>query len=421
MLNRAVVRATKASAARRGYATKPVTKRDAVIVSGVRTATGSFGGSLAGASATQLGAHVVKHAVERAGLKPEQVNAVIMGNVISANLGQAPARQAALLGGLPKSTITTTVNKVCASGMKTMMIAAQEINLGLNDVIVAGGMESMSNVPYYVDAKARFGGFKYGHGQFTDGILRDGLTDVYDNIHMGVCAEHCAKTMNFTRQDQDNFAIESYKRAAEATKAGLFKAEIAPFELPAKKGAKEPSFFTEDEEFKKVNFDKIPTLRPAFDKAGTVTAANASALNDGASAAVVTSLEAAESLGLKPMARIIGMADAERAPIEFTIAPALAIPKALAMAGIKAEDVDFWEINEAFAVVLLANMKMLNIPHEKVNVRGGAIALGHPIGSSGCRITVSLAHLLQQSGKKYGVAAICNGGGGASAIVIERI
>jgi acetyl-CoA C-acetyltransferase len=344
-----------------------------------------------------------------------------MGNVISANLGQAPARQATILGGLPKATVTTTVNKVCASGMKTIMLASQDILLNQADVIVAGGMESMSNVPYYVDARARFGGFKYGHSQFTDGILRDGLTDVYDNIHMGVCAEHCAKTFNFSRQEQDNYAVSSYTRGAEATKAGLFKPEIVPFELPAKKGAKEPTFFTEDEEFKKVNFDKIPTLKPAFDKAGSVTAANSSALNDGASAVVVSSLEAAEKHGMKPLARIIGWADAERAPIEFTIAPALAIPKALARAGIKVEDVDFWEINEAFAVVSLANMKLLNIPHEKINVRGGAIALGHPIGSSGCRITVSLAHLLQQTGKRYGVAAICNGGGGASAVVIERM
>lgn len=344
-----------------------------------------------------------------------------MGNVISANLGQAPARQAAILGGLPKSTITTTINKVCASGMKSIMFASQDIALGQADIIVAGGMEAMSNVPYYVDARARLGGLKFGHAQFIDGLVRDGLTDVYDNIAMGVCAEHCAKTYNFTREEQDKYAILSYTRGADSTKAGLFKPEIVPFELPPKKGTKEPVIFAEDEEYKKANLDKIPTLKPVFDKAGTVTAANSSALNDGASAVALSSLESAEKLGLKPLARIIGFADAERAPIDFTIAPALAIPKALVRAGIKLEDVDFFELNEAFAVVSLANMKLLNIPAEKINVRGGAIALGHPIGSSGCRITVTLAHLLQQTGKRYGVAAICNGGGGASAIVLERL
>jgi acetyl-CoA C-acetyltransferase len=397
---------------------KIVKAREAVIVSAVRTPTGSFLGSLANVSATQLGSIVIKGAVEKAGLKPEQVEEVIMGNVLQANIGQSPARQASLGAGLPVSCDVTTVNKVCASGMKAIMYAAQAVMLGHRDIVVAGGMESMSNAPFYVDGKIRKG-LKYGNDQFIDSILRDGLTDAYDKIHMGNCGDMTAEKYNITRQQQDDYAIKIYKAAAQATKDGKFVDEIIPVPLPQKKG--DPVLFKEDEEFKKAQFDKIPTLKPAFNPKGTVTAANASPLNDGASAVVVMSAERAKALGLTPIARIRGFADAATKPLEFTVAPSLAVPRALQLAGVKASEVDFWELNEAFSVVALVNQQLLNIDPAKLNIRGGAVGLGHAIGSSGARITVTLAHILRQEKGKIGVASICNGGGGASAIVIERI
>lgn len=389
---------------------------EVVIVSAVRTPIGSFGGSLASIPAPKLGAIAIRHAVERAGIEPKQVQECIMGNVISANLGQAPARQSAIYGGLPTSTICTTVNKVCSSGMKAIMLASQSIMLGQNQIVVAGGFESMSNVPYYLD-KGR-NGYKYGHGGVVDGILKDGLWDPYDNHHMGSAGESCAKKFSFSREDQDKFAIESYKRAQEAWAKGAFKNEVVPVPVPGKKG---DVLVTEDEEHKKVDFSKVSTLKPAFDKSGTITAANASSLNDGASALVLMDGEKAKELGLKPLARIIGFGDAEQEPIDFPTAPAKATPKALNMAGIKANEVDFWEINEAFAVVVLANTKLLGLDPSKVNVDGGAVSLGHPIGMSGARLVTHLTHLLHQRNGKFGCASICNGGGGASAIVIERV
>eukprot|EP01089_Gocevia_fonbrunei_P014062 TRINITY_DN3772_c0_g1_i1.p1 TRINITY_DN3772_c0_g1~~TRINITY_DN3772_c0_g1_i1.p1 ORF type:complete len:342 (+),score=108.88 TRINITY_DN3772_c0_g1_i1:261-1286(+) len=340
-----------------------------------------------------------------------------MGNVISAGMGQAPARQATIFAGLPESVITTTVNKVCASGMKSIMLSAQSIMTGQSEILVAGGMESMSNVPYYLP-KAR-NGYKYGHGQVLDGLLHDGLWDVYNDHHMGMCGEACATKYNISREMQDNYAVESYKRAAAAVKAGAFAQEIVPVSIPQKKG---PALeISEDEEYKKIDFDKVPKLSSAFKKDGTVTAANASSLNDGASALIIMSEAKAKEKGLTPLARIIGFGDAEMAPIDFPIAPSMAIPKALKHAGITdINSVDFWEINEAFSVVSLANMQLLGIKHEKLNVLGGAVGLGHPIGSSGARIVVTLAHLLKNKNAKIGVAAICNGGGGASAIVLEK-
>ncbi|WP_461790548.1 acetyl-CoA C-acyltransferase [Pedobacter sp.] len=390
--------------------------REVVIVSAVRTPIGSFGGSLSGFSATQLGGIAIKGALEKAGVEPNQVQEVYMGNVLSANLGQAPATQAAKFAGLPDLP-ATTINKVCASGTKAIMLAAQSIALGQNDIAVAGGMESMSNVPYYLD-KAR-NGYRLGHGQITDGLVKDGLWDVYNDYHMGSAAELCAETCHITREDQDNFAIESYKRAQNAQSNGKFKAEIVPVEIKDRKG--NVTLLDTDEEPAAVKFDKIPTLKPVFKKDGTVTAANASTLNDGAAALVLMSAEKAAELGLTPLAKILAYADAQQAPEWFTTAPSKAIPLALQRANISKEQVDYFEINEAFSVVSLANNQALGLDGEKVNVNGGAVAIGHPLGASGARIVVTLLAVLQQNNGKIGVAGICNGGGGASAIVIENL
>lgn len=390
--------------------------RDVVIVAAVRTPVGSFGGSLAGFSATQLGGFAIKAAVEKAGLKPDSIQEVYMGNVLSGNLGQAPATQAAKFAGLVDLP-ATTINKVCASGTKAIMLAAQSIALGENDIVVAGGMESMSNVPYYLD-KAR-NGYRLGHGQITDGLVKDGLWDVYNDYHMGSAAELCAETCNITREDQDNFAIESYKRAQAAQVAGKFTNEIAPIEIKDRKG--NITFFDTDEEPNAVKFDKIVGLKPVFKKDGTVTAANASSLNDGAAALVLMSADKAKELGIKPIAKILAYADAQQAPEWFTTAPSKAIPLALSKANLTTNDVDFFEINEAFAVVSLANNQELNLADNKVNVNGGAVAIGHPLGASGARIVVTLLSVLAQNNGKIGVAGICNGGGGASAIVVENL
>ncbi len=390
--------------------------KEVVIISATRTPIGSFGGSLAGLSATQLGAVVIKSAVEKAGLKPEQIQEVFMGNVLSANLGQAPATQAAIFGGLPYLS-ATTVNKVCASGMKAIMLAAQSIASGQNDIVLAGGMESMSNVPYYLD-KAR-NGYRLGNGQLTDGLIKDGLWDVYNDYHMGSAAELCAADCHISREEQDAFAIESYKRAQQAQVDGKFKAEITPVELKDKKG--DVTFFVDDEEPKAVKFDKIPSLKPVFKKDGTVTAANASTLNDGAAAVILMSKEKADELGIKPIAQIISFADAQQAPEWFTTAPSKALPLALHRAGLSTDEIDYFEINEAFSVVAIANNQLMQIDAAKVNVNGGAVALGHPLGASGARIIVTLLHVLQQNSGKYGAAGICNGGGGASAMVLKNL
>jgi acetyl-CoA C-acetyltransferase len=386
------------------------------IVSAVRTAIGSFGGSLASVSATKLGATAIKGALEKINLAPTEVQEVFMGCVIQANLGQAPARQASKFAGLPDNVICTTINKVCASGMKAVTLGAQSIMLGENDVVVAGGMENMSLVPYYLE-QARYG-YKFGNGAVIDGISKDGLVDVYHNYPMGVAAELCATDCNISREDQDAFAIESYTRSANAWKAGKFDAEIVPVVIPQKKG--DALVFAHDEEYKNVKFDKIPGLNPVFKKDGTVTAANASTINDGASAMVLMSKQKMEALGLKPLAKIVSFADAEQAPEWFTTTPSKAIPKALAKVGKTVADVDFFEINEAFSVVALANNKEMKLDANKVNVNGGAVSLGHPLGSSGSRILVTLVHVLHQNNAKIGVAGICNGGGGATAIVIEK-
>ncbi len=391
--------------------------KEVFIVAKARTPIGSFSGSLAALSASQLGAVVIKSAVERAGIKASDVNEVFMGNVMSAGMGQAPATQAMIFAGLPSTIPSVTINKVCASGSKAIMLGAQSIMLGQNDIVVAGGMESMSNVPYYLD-KAR-SGYRLGHGQLTDGIVKDGLWDVYNDYHMGNAAELCAKECNITRADQDEFAIESYKRSAAAWAAGKFNNEIVAVEIPQR--GKDPLMVTTDEDYNKVNFDKIPSLKPVFVKDGTVTAANASTLNDGASAIVLMSKEAVERTGAKPIAKILGFADAAQAPEWFTTAPSKAIPLALKRAGIEQSKVDFYEINEAFAVVSVANNRELKLDPNKVNVYGGAVSLGHPLGSSGSRIVVTLLSVLEQEGGKIGVTGICNGGGGASAIVIEKI
>lgn len=387
------------------------------IASLARTPLGSFGGALADIAAPHLGAAAIKSALERAGIAADRVEEVLMGNVCSANIGQAPARQAAIYAGLPASTVCTTINKVCASGMKSAMFAAQSIMLGQRDIVVAGGMENMSQIPYYVP-KARFG-YKFGNAEFIDGLAKDGLTDVYNQFAMGVCADRTAAKYGFSREEQDAYAIQSYKRAAAATQNGFFQAEIVPVQLPSKKG--DAVLMTEDEEYKNVNFDKIPGLRPAFGKDGTVTAANASTINDGAAAMVLVSESALKSLNIQPIARIIGFADAEQEPEWFTTAPTLAAPRALKMAGIQQKDVDYFEVNEAFSAVVMAFNKVLDIDPERVNIFGGAVSLGHPLGASGARIMVTLANVLQQKRGKYGVAAICNGGGGASAIVLERL
>jgi len=390
--------------------------KEVYIVSATRTPIGSFGGSLANLSATQLGAVVIKSAVEKAGLQPADIQEVYMGNVLSANLGQAPATQAAIFAGLPYLP-AITVNKVCASGMKAIMLAAQSIANGDNDIVLAGGMESMSNVPYYLD-KAR-NGYRLGNGQITDGLVKDGLWDVYNDYHMGSAAELCAVDCNVTREEQDAFAIESYKRAQASQAAGKFTDEITPVELKDKKG--DVTLFSNDEEPATVKFEKIPTLKPVFKKDGTVTAANASTLNDGAAALVLMSKEKAEAMGIKPLARIVSFADAQQAPEYFTTAPSKAIPLALHKAGLSSEQIDFFEINEAFSVVSVANNKLLKLDAAKVNVNGGAVAIGHPLGASGARIIVTLVHVLQQNKGKLGAAGICNGGGGASAMVIENL
>jgi acetyl-CoA C-acetyltransferase len=390
--------------------------KEVYIVSAVRTAMGSFGGTLAGVSATQLGATAIKGALAKINLDGKLVTEVFMGSVLQANLGQAPARQAAKFAGLPDSVNCTTVNKVCASGMKSVMLAAQSIMLGENDVVVAGGMENMSSVPFYSDA-VRWGA-KYGDSKLIDGLAKDGLTDVYGNVPMGNCAELCAKDMKFSREEQDAFAIESYKRSAAAWSAGKFKEEVVPVTVKTKKGEVE---FAEDEEYKNVMFEKIPTLKPVFQKDGTVTAANASTMNDGAAALVLMSKEKAEALGLQPLAKIRGFADAAQAPEWFTTSPSIAVPKAVEKAGLKMSDINYFEFNEAFSVVGLANIKLLNLDASKVNVNGGAVSLGHPLGASGARIIVTLINVLKQNNAKYGAAAICNGGGGASAFVIENV
>lgn len=391
--------------------------REVYIVSAVRTPLGSFGGSLAGISATKLGAIAIKGALDRINLDPNEVTEVFMGAVLQANLGQAPARQAAKFAGLPDSVHCTTINKVCASGMKAIMIGAQSIMLGDNEVVVAGGMENMSQVPYYVESM-RWGN-KYGNTTLIDGLAKDGLTDVYHNYAMGNAAELCSKECNISREEQDAYAIESYKRSAAAWAAGKFNDEIVPVMIPQRKG--DPIVFKEDEEYKNVNFDKVPQLNPVFVKEGTVTAANASTMNDGAAAVILMSKEKAESLGIKPLAVIRGYADAEQAPEWFTTSPAKAIPRAVAKAGLALKDIDYFEINEAFSVVAIANNKEMNLDPAKVNVNGGAVSLGHPLGASGARIVVTLIHVLKQNNARYGAAGICNGGGGASALVIERL
>lgn len=391
--------------------------KEVYIISAVRTPMGSFGGKLTGISATKLGAIAIKGAIEKAGIDGKEVTEVYMGNVLQANLGQAPARQAARFAGLPDSVHCTTINKVCASGMKSVMLAAQSIMCGDNDVVVAGGMESMSNVPFYAE-NMRWGN-KYGDVKMIDGLAKDGLTDVYHNYAMGNAAELCAKDCNISREAQDTFAIESYKRSAAAWSAGRFNDEIVPVEIPQKKG--DPIVFKEDEEYKSVNFDKIPQLKPVFVKDGTVTAANASTMNDGAAALVLMSKEKAEKLGKKPIAIIRSYADAEQAPEWFTTSPSIAMPRAVEKAGLKMNDIHYFEINEAFSVVSLANMEKLKLDASKVNVNGGAVALGHPLGCSGARILVTLIHVLKQNSSKYGAAGICNGGGGASAMVIENV
>ncbi len=387
------------------------------IVSAVRTPIGSFGGILSSLTAVQLGSAAIKGALEKAGVAATEVNEVFMGNVISANLGQAPARQAALGTGIGTNVPCTTVNKVCASGMKAVMLGAQSIMLGINDVVVAGGMESMSNIPYYVP-RARFG-YKYGHGELVDGLVKDGLWEVYNDFAMGNCADHTAKEMNISREEQDEYAINSYKRAAKSWQEGWFKDEIVPVEVPQRKG--EPLVVSEDEEYKNVKFEKIPNLRPVFSKEGTVTAANASTINDGASALILVSKKKMDELGLKPLARIAGFGDAAQDPLWFTTAPAQALPKALKQAGLSKDDIDYFEINEAFSVVVLANNKELGLDPEKVNVFGGAVSLGHPLGASGARIITTLNNVLHKKGGRYGAAGICNGGGGASAIVLEKV
>lgn len=391
--------------------------KEVVIVSGVRTPMGSFGGSLSTVSATKLGAAAIKGALKNAGIELNQINEVFMGNVLQANLGQAPARQAAIFAGISKEVPCTTINKVCSSGMKSVMLAAQTIICGDNDIVVAGGMESMSNVPHYF-AKGR-AGQKLGDMKLVDGLVTDGLTDAYNRVHMGICAEKCANEMNFSREQQDAFAIESYKRSAAAWSIGKFSDEVVPVTVPQKRG--DDLVITEDEEYKNVKMEKIPTLRPVFDKEGTVTAANASTLNDGASALVLMSAEKAKEMGATPLAKIISYADTAQDPEWFTTAPSKALPIALSKAGVDIVDVDYFELNEAFSVVGLANMQILGLDSDKVNVNGGAVSLGHPLGCSGSRIIVTLMNVLTQNKGKIGAAGICNGGGGASAIVIERL
>ena len=389
--------------------------KEVVIVSAARTPIGSFLGSLSTITASKLGAIAIKGALDKINLKPELVQEVLMGNVVQAGVGQAPARQAAIHAGIPDTVPCTTVNKVCASGMKAVMLAAQSIANGDTDIVVAGGMENMSLIPHYLYAR---NGTKFGPTTLIDGMQKDGLVDAYDENAMGVCADACASEYHFTREDQDAFAIQSYKRSEAAWAAGKFNNEVVPVEVPQRRG--EPLIVNEDEEYTNVKIDKIPSLRPAFTKDGTVTAANASTINDGAAALVLMSKEKANELGLKILATIKGFADAAHEPKWFTTAPAKALPKALDKAGISIKDVDFFEFNEAFSVVGLANMKILGLKDNNVNVNGGAVSLGHPLGCSGARILITLLNVLEQNNAKIGAAAICNGGGGASAIVIER-
>jgi len=390
--------------------------KEVYIISAVRTPMGSFMGAFSAIPATALGATAIKGALEKGNVDASIIDEVFMGNVLQAGVGQAPARQAALGAGLGQNVPCTTVNKVCASGMKAIMFGAQSIIAGDNHVVVVGGMENMSMTPHYVAAR---NGTKFGNITMLDGITKDGLLDVYSKVPMGNCAELCAKEHNITREDQDNFAITSYTRSAEAWKAGRFDNEIVPVAVPQRKG--DPVMVSEDEEYKNVFLDKIPALKPAFDKEGTITAANASTLNDGASALILASKEAVEKYGLTPIAKIVSYADAAQAPEWFTTAPSLAVPKALEKAGMQTSDVEFWELNQAFSVVGLANMKLLGLDPSKVDVNGGAVALGHPLGNSGSRIIVTLINVLKQNNAKIGGAAICNGGGGASAMIIESI
>ncbi len=391
--------------------------REVVIVSAVRTPMGSFGGCLSSISATKLGAAAINGAIEKARIKKDIVNEVYMGNVLQANLGQAPARQAAMFAGLSKNIPCTTINKVCSSGMKSIMIAAQSIICGDNEVVIAGGMENMSSVPHYF-AQGRTGQ-KLGDMKLVDGLVKDGLTDVYNRVHMGVCAEKCASEMNFTREQQDTFAIESYKKSTNSWSTGKFTDEIIHVKVPQRRG--DALVITEDEEYKNVKMEKIPALRPVFDKEGTITAANASTLNDGASALVLMSIEKAIELNLTPLAKIISYADAAHEAEWFTTAPAKALQFAIAKAGLSTNNIDYFELNEAFSVVGLANIQILGLDASKVNVNGGAVSLGHPLGSSGSRIIVTLINVLKQNGGKVGAAGICNGGGGSSAMVIELV
>lgn len=390
-------------------------KREVVIVSAVRTPIGSFGGSLKNIPAPKLGAIAIKGAIERAGIKPDMVNEVYMGCVLQANLGQAPARQAAIFAGLPDSVCCTTVNKVCASGMKSIMFGAQAILLGDAEIVVAGGMESMSNAPFY--APAMRWGNKYGDTALVDGLAKDGLVDVYNNYAMGNAAELCADQCNISRENQDEFAKQSYERSQKSVNEGKFKDEIVPVEIPQRKG--DPVIMEKDEEPFNVKFEKIPTLKSAFKKEGSVTAANSSTMNDGAAALVLMSADKAKELNLKPIAKILSYADAEQAPEWFTTTPSLAVPKAIEKAGLEKNDIDFFELNEAFSVVGVVNIQKMELDGSKVNVNGGAVALGHPLGASGARIIVTLINVLKQNGGKRGAAGICNGGGGASAMVLE--
>lgn len=391
--------------------------KEVYIVSAVRTAMGSFMGALSSVPATKLGAAAIKGAIEKIGLNPEEVQEVYFGSVLQAGLGQAPARQAAKFAGLPNTVQCTTVNKVCASGMKSISLGAQQIMLGMADVVVVGGMESMSNVPHYMMGSRN--GYKYGNVNMVDGLANDGLMDAYNHQMMGWCADLCAKEYNFSREAQDEFAINSYKKAAQAWAEGKFNDEIVPVEMTDRKG--NVTQFVHDEEYKNVFFDKIPALKPAFSKDGTVTAANASTMNDGAAALVLMSKEKMEALGLTPIAKVKGFADAEHEPEWFTTAPSKAMPKAAAHAGVAMSDIEYFEFNEAFSVVGMVNTQLMNLDASKINVNGGAVALGHPLGASGARIIVTLINVLKQNNARIGGAAICNGGGGASAMVIELV
>jgi acetyl-CoA C-acetyltransferase len=390
--------------------------KEVYIVAAVRTPMGSFGGALSTVPATKLGATAIKGALEKAGVSADKVGEVFMGNVLQANLGQAPARQAAMFAGIPDTVPCTTINKVCASGMKALSLATQSILCGDNDIVVAGGMENMSSAPHYYNAR---NATKLGDVKMIDGLVKDGLTDVYNAVHMGVCADKCATENNITREEQDQFAIDSYNKASAAWDAGKFDDEIVPVEVPQRRG--DAIVVNKDEEYTNVKMEKIPQLRAVFTKEGTVTAANASTLNDGASALLLMSKEKADEMGMKPIAKIVGYGDAAHEPEWFTTAPSKAVPVALAKAGLSVDDIDYWELNEAFSVVGIVNTQKLGLDPTKVDVNGGAVALGHPLGSSGSRIIVTLINVLKQNGGKYGAAGICNGGGGASAMVIENV